>query len=322
MKAIPCPIDPERLQALYHEEKFTDDQIVDLLNSEGHEVEATVKRVRSWRQKFGIRTLKKWERHEVPPIEGRLRSLLLGSMLGDGGIGAGLPRYIENHCEEQKAYLEWKASIWGEAWVPDGVKPVLWDGKYPGFRFQTVSHPSLYPYRDLFYENREKGWKRPSPEVIDQVDAFALAIWYLDDGSANWWPLITFGADASSRPVAEAIFAKFGLAPRWEQKTLTTGQYHMEREDTAHKFLDIIRPHVPECMSYKLSGFGFQGAHYQVRQKLTEEALRPLAEAGVPIKRIAQELGVAATTVDTYLRKFGIEHPRQKGNPKHREARG
>jgi len=317
MRTIPCPIDPERLRTLYHEEKLIDEQIVDLLNEEGHE--ATVKRVRSWRQRFDIRTLEKWERHDVPPIEGRLRSLLVGSMLGDGRIDKGLPRYMENHSEAQRGYLEWKAALWGEAWIPDGVKPVQW-GKHPGFRFQSVSHPSLYPWRDLFYENREKGWKRLIPEVVSQVDAFALTIWYLDDGCVAWWPAFTFGADDPSREVALAIFEKFGLTPRWQLRKKTTGEFHMEREDTAERFLDIIRPHVPECMSYKLSGFGFQGAHYKVRQKLTEETLRPLAEAGVPIRRIAAQLGVGATTVNSYLKKYGLKHPRKKGNPNHRAA--
>jgi len=317
MQPVPCPISPERLQDLYLEEKLTDDQIVTLLNTEDASWEVTVKRVRSWRKRLGVRTLKKWGRHDVPPIEGRLRSLLIGSMLGDGRIGTGLPRYMENHSEAQRGYLEWKAALWGEAWVPDGVKPVQW-GKYPGFRLQTVSHPSLCPWRDLFYENREKGWKRLIPEVVDQVDELALAIWYLDDGCAAWWPTFTFGASKDSLPVAEAIFEKFGLAPRWQLLKGQTGNFHMEREDTAHKFLEIIRPHVPECMAYKLSGFGFQGSHYKVRQKLTEETLRPLAEAGVPIRRIASQLGVGATTVNTYLKRLGISHPRTKGNPKHR----
>jgi hypothetical protein len=318
MKALPCPVAPERLRHLYAEQKLTDDQIVSLLNGEGHK--ATVKRVRSWRKRFGIRTLKRWERHTLPPIEGPLRSLLVGSLLGDGRISTH-PRYTENHAADQRAYLEWKAEQWGPAWIPNGIRPVQW-GKYPGFRFETVTHPSLQPWRDLFYGEAEKGWKRPSLEVVDLVDERALAIWYLDDGCAAWWPTITFGADVASQEVAMAIFNRFGLTPRWQPLKGKTGNFHMEREDTARRFLEIITPHVPECMAYKLSGFGFQGKHYQIRQTLTREVLEPLAAQGVPIRRIARDLGVAPTTVNTYLKRLGISHPRTKGNPKHREARG
>ena len=89
----------------------------------------------------------------------------------------------------------------------------------------------------------------------------------------------------------------------------------MEREDTAHRFLELIRPHVPECMGYKLHGFGFQGPHYDVRQRVTPERLRELASQGLPIRRIAALLGVGGATVDRWLVKLGIPHPRVVGRP-------
>jgi hypothetical protein len=323
MRAIPIPVRPERLDDLYTRQKLTDQQIVDLLVSEGHD--ATLKRVRSWRKRHGIATVPRWSRHDVPPIEGRLRSLLVGSMLGDGRLvrRTHATHYEENHSEGQRGYLEWKVAQWG-AWVEAPPKPVDWEtmgGVYPGVRFHTVAHAALNEWQALFYADRKKGWKRLIPGVVDYVDEFALAVWYLDDGYAGWWPDITFGADRASRAVAHLIFEKFDLQPRWQPKVGNTGCFHMEREETAERFLSMVRPHVPECMKYKIEGFGYQQSRTVLtRRKLDPEVLREMAGRGVPIRRMARELGVGAATVDRHLRKHGIEHPRLRGNPLHREG--
>lgn len=68
MRAIPCPVSKVELEQLYLGEKLTDDEVAVRIGSD-----ATAKRVRSWRKRLGIRTLQRWERHDVPPIEGRLK---------------------------------------------------------------------------------------------------------------------------------------------------------------------------------------------------------------------------------------------------------
>jgi hypothetical protein len=240
-------------------------------------------------------------------------------MLGDGRLScpSGVTtRFQENHTASQLPYLEWKAQMWGSWGRP--IAPVEWatNGKvYLGHRFHTVSHPDLNEWQALFYPSRGKGAKRLAPEVAGLVDEFALTVWYLDDGCASWWPDITFGMDASSREVAESIFEKFGLRPRWQPKKGFTGEFHMEREDTAHRFLDIIRPHVPRCMAHKLRGFGFMGKHYTVRKKIDPAALRRMAADEVPIRVMAKRLGVGASTISRWLRKLEISHSRRRGRP-------
>ena len=298
------------LRRLYSEKKLTDAEIAELFSG------ASVKRVRSWRKRFGIPTLLRTDRHEVPPIVGSLRSLLIGSMLGDGRLDR-LPnstRYMENHADNQQGYAEWKRLQWG-SWSKQGLKPVSWtlkDKTFAGWRFETVAHTALNEWHPLFYPVR--GPKKVTSLVPDLVDAFALAVWYMDDGSADWWPLITFGMGAESKQHAIAVFHKFGLSPRWVHVKGDTGQFIFEGEDQAHLFIALIKPHIPECMQYKLD-FGFQGPHYQVRQALPEKLLREMAAKGVPIRRMAEELGIGATTVERHLRKHGIPHPRTIGRP-------
>ena len=322
MRAIPCPVSKAELEQLYLIEKLTDDEVAVRIGKE-----ATAKRVRSWRKRLGIRTLQRWERYDVPPIEGRLKSLLVGSMLGDGRLvhRTHATHYTERHEDNQKPYLEWKMAQWG-SWVrmePKHNDKTVKGKTYRSWRFNTVAHEALNEWQALFYENRDRGWKILVPEIVDHVDEFALAVWYLDDGCAAWWPDITFGATTESRKVAWAIFEKFGLKPRWQSlKSMDgreTGNFHMEREDTAERFLDLIGPHVPPCMAYKMEGFGYSsGRNNIIKGKLDPEILRELAAEGVPIRRMAKMFGVGGSTVDRHLRKHGIEHPRTKGNPKHR----
>ena len=311
MRRIPCPIAQDELRRLTHEEKLTDEEIAALVP------DGTVKRVRSWRKWYDIPTLPRWQRNEVTPIEGQLRSLLVGSMLGDGRLvrQTNATHYTERHCGAQRDYLEWKAVLWGP-WAGE-ITPIPDKRGFSQFGFLTCGHALLNDWQELFYASKGKGWKRLVPQIVDMVDEFALAIWYLDDGSVGWWPTITFGADPESREVAWSIFEKFGLKPRWDLKIRNTGCFYMEREDTAHRFLDLIRPHVPDCMDYKLGPFGFEGRNYQIRQKMPSEVLRELAEKNVSIKEIARRLGVGATTVSRRLEGLGIPHQRKIGPPRH-----
>lgn len=311
MRANPCPISSEELQRLYQEEKLTDEALAQRLGQA-----ATAKRVRSWRKRFGIETIQRTSRNEVPTIEGRLRSVLVGSMLGDGRLSrtANSARYHENHCDAQKGYISWKANEWG-SWVSDEIKPVIWKkpaGDFPGWRFHTVSHASLLEWHSFFYD--ATGPKRLDRGIVPLVDELALAVWFMDDGSTGWWPRITFGMDPVSQGIAMAIFLRHGFKPRWEVHKGNTGEFIFEGEDQAHRFIDLVKPHMPECMSAKLV-FGFQGPHYHVRRAATEEVLCELAGQGMPLAQMARELGVGHMTVSRYLKKYGIPHPRRIGRP-------
>ena len=309
MLPIPCPISPEALRSLVQDDKLTDLQIANHLGE-------TKKRVQSWRKRFKIDALPRWERNSVLPIEGRLKSLLVGSMLGDGRLvrQTSATYYTESHCEAQIPYLKWKMQFW-EGWDHEFRDDIPDDRGFPQARLRTLAHGSLNAWQEMFYEDHHKGWKRLIPEVVEHVDALALAIWYLDDGHAGWWPGIIFGASEESREVAWAIFEKFGLKPRWQVQNGKTGTFHMEREDTAERFLEIISPHIPDCMSSKLGPFGFQGPHYQVRQRVTEENLRDGVSKGIPIAQMARELGVSASTVRRRIQGLGLNYKPSRGRP-------
>jgi hypothetical protein len=323
MKRIPCPISDTELRRMYLDEKFTDQQIAGQIGE-------TSKRVRSWRKLFGIPTISMTERYDVYPIEGQLRSLLVGSMLGDGHItcshgrcrsqgrnqsrNSNTARYVENHADNQKDYLEWKRKQWGP-WSKGSLAPVRWARERKvsnGWIFRTVSHASLLPWYELFYPVR--GPKQLSSEVPELVNSFSLAIWYLDDGSAQWWPIITFGMNSVSRGIATSIFERFGLSPRWNLHKGNTGEFVFHGEEQAERFIQLVGPHVPECMRYKLQ-FGFQGRYYEIRKIASEDRLREMVMADISIRRMARVLGLSASVVSRRLTKLGLAHSRNMRRP-------
>jgi len=314
MRAIPCPIPPEVLHDLYATQKQTDQQVVEHLCSQGHD--ATLKRVRAWRQRFDIPTVPRWARHEVSPIEGALRSLLVGSMFGDGRLvhRTSATHYEESHAGSQLDYLRWKANLWGEAWVRD-LREVPDTRGFSQYRMWTHAHASLNEWQALFYASRGKGWKRFLPEVVDLVDPFALSVWFLDDGHAGWWPEFAFGADEASRQVALAALDRHGFQPRWLPRKGNTGVLIVEGEAQAERFLALVRPHVPACMAHKLD-CGFLGRGYQLRRVMDEAVLRDMVSKGLPLRDMARRLGVGASTVSRWLHALGVEHPRKVGRPR------
>jgi len=68
------------------------------------------------RRRFGVPTLTKSDRLDLPEeLSPKQRSILVGSMLGDGGlrpVGRLTARYSEHHSLKQRAYLDWKATEW------------------------------------------------------------------------------------------------------------------------------------------------------------------------------------------------------------------
>ena len=200
--------------------------------------------------------------------------------------------------------MKWKADIWGE-WS-SGELSVAYSREFASHIFRTKAHTDLNPYRDLFYVQREQGWKIVKNELVDMVDPYALAIWYLDDGSAGHYPLITFGAKGESRGNVYLIFEKFGLRPKWKVLKGETGQFHFEKEE-GEKFIEIIKPYVPVCMDYKMT-FAFKdGKNNVIAKKMTKEALEDMIGKGYTYEKMSKELEVGEGTIGRWLKKYDLK---------------
>lgn len=114
----------------------------------------------------------------------RQRELVVGLLLGDGHLetqnGGRTYRLKVEHGVAQREYLEWLAKEFQE-WLVSG-----WYEKRKGeklvYGFTTMSHPAFRFYGAQFYQG---GKKRIPPLIKKLMGPLALAIWFLDDGSAK-----------------------------------------------------------------------------------------------------------------------------------------
>ena len=123
------------------------------------------------------------------------KQILLGSLLGDGSCtglftGRGRDQHIYNygltitHSPAQKDYLLFKASFL----IPefDGhIESSYVENSYGKEKVKYISRTSsaITKYAKMVYDNKKD--KRITREVLNNLDWFGFAIWYMDDGSIS-----------------------------------------------------------------------------------------------------------------------------------------
>lgn len=261
----------------------------------------------AWKR-LGLPPLDDWRKRHLPPIEGQLLSVFIGSMLGDGSLlrakNGGKTKYSEAHCAEQEEYLRWKASIWG-SWVTN-----TYSRTYRGFpiiTFDTFYHNDLTAWRDLFYPTSPrpgKAYIRKSfpGDVVDLVTPQAVAVWYMDDGTAAHYPTFTNHSDPSSMETLCLVLKKFGIKP-----TLLKGggiQAHGYRN--ADKLLDLIGPFAIPCMRYKFHS-GYQHTKLYKEKRIPQSHLRDMIQGDLTLDQMAEVQGVSVLNIKKELRRHGLK---------------
>lgn len=114
--------------------------------------------------------------NSYPKFNKAQRSLLIGSLLGDGSV-SGKDYYYESHSNKQKQYLLKKYSIM----EPYSCRIVPCD-LGTGTRIATIHHPNFREFYKEFYEEGLKGKLIPVNFIKENWDDSILAYWFLDDG--------------------------------------------------------------------------------------------------------------------------------------------
>lgn len=196
------------------------------------------------------------------PFTQRQKDIALGSLLGDAYLrpsSASSPATAYSlsftHGEKQKAYLEWKLSEFENYVTTKRLykRSVPFHGNAPTYSFSTITHPYLKELHDLCYPD---GVKRVSWDLLDQLSELSLAVWYMDDGSQNrrYGTIVLctncFTYDEHIRMV-EFFAHRFHLKAKIEPRR--NGQFTLRfNASQRRRFLDLVAPHIPDCMSYKL----------------------------------------------------------------------
>jgi len=109
------------------------------------------------------------------------KSLIIGTILGDGYLRIIPGRknaFLEiNHSFSQKQYTDWKFEKLQNICIS---KPKIRKGNVNriAYRFYTKQYPELTEFYNRFYKN---GYKIVPDNL--KLDAVALSMWFMDDGS-------------------------------------------------------------------------------------------------------------------------------------------
>src|SRR5262249_27694829 len=176
--------------------------------------------------------------------------LLVGGTLGDGSLrsqGKYSAYFRVAHAARHKDYLAWKHRMllpFSRSIGPVGH----------GIGFSTLTMPALVPLRQALYA--EGGAPTVSPNILESLDARALAVWYGDDGSfmgsyARWGRgkavLYNKSLQPEARAVVMAAFERLGLGrPRDDGRG-----FWFSSQQTA-RLHRLIAPYVHPAVDCKL----------------------------------------------------------------------
>ncbi|PZS10802.1 MAG: recombinase RecA [Acidimicrobiales bacterium] len=224
------------------------------------------------------------------------RQVVLGGLMGDGNLspsripGSLGTRFRMGHGVKQLAYLDWKASLFGNI-----KQSRTSNTKGAGF-VDLQPLPELAELRQAVYLG--DGHKHLSWEYLKALTPLSLAIWYADDGS---FALRAKGVqertrDGSGRSeicvqslssgsrlrLMEHLSGAFDLQPRLS----TRGARHMPvlvfgKDETA-KLHELVAPYMHPSMQYKLLE-RFRG-RFEVKPQFTEPVLLPIPAPVLDIK--------------------------------------
>jgi hypothetical protein len=265
------------------------------------------------RKKLGIPNRAKEDRLALPTeLTQRQRSILVGSMLGDGNlrpVGKTTARYIEHHSLKQRAYLDWKVAEWGPFF--SAVSPSH-KGEHRGFKLGTHASSVLHPFWEMFYPKRD-GNKTFVQLPLEWVDDLALAVWFMDDGSrTSSYARFSVSPNKQDHVVLRKILSRFGI----ESTLYFEDSYsiHIQGRTAYSRFLDVIQGHIHPSMNSKVELKEPRKAGAAPRDVLTLEKVLPLVERGFSAQGIAGIFQVSRQSVGRALDRMGVPQ-RRTGRP-------
>jgi len=210
-----------------------------------------------------IAILKRIDKYKDLIINEDAHQIFLGSLLGDGclTIHKWSPRFTESHCMKQKEYLNWKINFFKKDNIPLTTRIVTLrkNGKqidYPLWNMETKHIPQLLYYHSLFYGN---GKKEVNWQILQQLEPLGLAVWYMDDGtnySRRGHNEISIATQCFTKEQLKLVQEWFKF--RWNINiTIRPSNNTIYiKQDSVKKFIELVKPHITNCMKYKI---GYRG---------------------------------------------------------------
>ena len=120
-------------------------------------------------------------------LTSRQQQILVGTLLGDGCLAkhGRFHRLFVKHTFSQRGLAELKREAFGDfVWMQlHQFDQRLGDHRYPCVQFVTRTSPAFSEWHQRFYEERRK----VVPEnVAEMLTPLSMAIWFMDDGGADY----------------------------------------------------------------------------------------------------------------------------------------
>ena len=156
------------------------------------------------------------KRKDAFSLSNKQKSVLVGTLLGDGGLryrGLNSRLHIK-HSFTQVEYVRYKHQVFSEITsMPVRIfAQIVGTKNYSFAEFVTLTHPIFTLYHGLFYPKGKKIIPNNIWELL--TDPLSLAIWIMDDGSAEYAGLSLQTHSFSKREVSiliKVIKRNFGL---------------------------------------------------------------------------------------------------------------
>ena len=192
------------------------------------------------------------------------QSFIIGSLLGDATMRVGKKAINANfkidHCLKQKEYVFWKYDIL-KNWVYTSPKlstrtdqeGLTYDKSW---WFRTIRHPRLTEIYDHFYtrDGYRVGRKIIPNDIADPLDAFALAVWIMDDGcySRGNIDISTYSFQLSEIHLLQAALERNFAVRMTYHKDRDKGYRMYCNKSETKKLIRTIYPYMVPSMMYKI----------------------------------------------------------------------
>jgi recombination protein RecA len=212
---------------------------------------------------------KYWYKKWIPiknriTISPKQRSLIIGSLLGDGTMRIGKGCVNANFKVEQglvqKDFVFWKYSI---------LRPLVFTEprisyrytekreKYPkSWWFRTIRHPFLTDIYNMFYisDGYRTGRKIIPKDIKSYLDPLALAVWVMDDGSYSQRKIdiSTYSfLESEINLLQNVLRQKFNIVIKYYKDRDKGYRMYCNTKETK-QLIKIISPYMIPSMMYKI----------------------------------------------------------------------
>lgn len=190
-------------------------------------------------------------------VDTELRQFLLGSFLGDGSFTKSsktkskTSRLTIGHGEKQTTYLLWKKDFLDKKGINTNTYYYTAKDKrtkkgfYTSGFLKTESNPIFNIYNEQYVPKKSIKY-----DFVKDLDAFGLAVWYMDDGfvTKNCFQISSCGFTLEEINILQKVLLEnFGI----ETNTNAVNEIYI-KTISREKFISLVKPFIIPSLQYKL----------------------------------------------------------------------